>query len=50
MRRTLAAVSAQVAADADRLIDEDEVAGAVEAFDGVWNAMTQAERTSSCTS
>lgn len=44
VRRTLAAVSAQVAADADRLIDEDEVAGAVEAFDGVWNAMTQAER------
>jgi hypothetical protein len=33
-----------VAADADRLIEEDEVTGAVEAFDGVWNAMTQAER------
>ncbi len=44
VRRTLAAMSAQVAADADRLIDEDEVAGAVEAFDGVWGAMTQAER------
>jgi site-specific DNA recombinase len=44
VRRTLAAVSAQVAADAERLIDEDEVAGAVEAFDGVWDAMTQAER------
>jgi site-specific DNA recombinase len=44
VRRTLTAVSAQVAADADRLIDEDEVTGAVEAFDGVWNAMTQAER------
>ncbi|MBL9031453.1 MAG: recombinase family protein [Phycisphaerae bacterium] len=44
VRRTLAAVSAQVAADADRLIDEDEVTGAIEAFDGVWNAMTQAER------
>jgi site-specific DNA recombinase len=44
VRRTLAAVSAQVAADAERLIDEDEVAGAVEAFDGVWDAMTQSER------
>lgn len=44
VRRTLSAVSAQVAADAERLIDEDEVAGAVEAFDGVWDAMTQSER------
>ncbi len=44
VRRTLAAVSAQVAADAERLIDEDEVAGAVEAFEGIWDAMTQAER------
>lgn len=44
VRRKLAAVSAQVAADVERLIDEDEVAGAVEAFDGVWDAMTQAER------
>lgn len=44
VRRTLSAVSAQVAADAERLIDEDEVAGAVETFDGVWDAMTQSER------
>jgi site-specific DNA recombinase len=44
VRQGLAAVSAQVTADAERLVDEDEVAGAVEAFDGIWNAMTQAER------
>ncbi len=43
-KRTLAALSRQIAADRTRLIDEDEVAGAVECFDGVWSAMTQAER------
>jgi len=44
LRRTLAALSRQIEADDERLIDEDEVAGAVEAFDGVWAAMTLAER------
>ena len=43
-KRTLAALSRQIAADQVRLVDEDEVAGAVECFDGVWSAMTQAER------
>ncbi len=44
VRRTMTALSQQIEADAERLIDEDEVAGAVEAFDGVWAAMTLAER------
>lgn len=44
VRRTLTALTRQIGLDADRLIDEDEVVGAVEAFDGVWGAMTLAEQ------
>jgi site-specific DNA recombinase len=44
IRRTMTALARQIERDAERLIDEDEVVGAVEAFDGVWGAMTLAER------
>jgi site-specific DNA recombinase len=44
VRRTLAALARQIDLDAERLNDEDEVVGAVEAFDGVWGAMTLAEQ------
>ncbi len=44
IKRRLTAVEAQVARDQTRLVDEDELAGAVEAFDGVWNVLTSAER------
>ncbi len=40
----LADLDRQIAQDASRLIDRDELAGAVEAFDPMWNAMVHAER------
>ncbi len=37
-------LEAQIAAMQDRLLDEDELAGALEAFDPMWEALTTAER------
>jgi hypothetical protein len=46
--RTLSAESrrleAQTAAMRDRVLDEDELAGALEAFEPMWEALTTAER------
>lgn len=44
LRRRQEALAAAVKRDRERLVDEDEVVGAVEAFDGVWGALTGAER------
>ncbi|MCE7888123.1 MAG: recombinase family protein [Sorangiineae bacterium PRO1] len=43
-QRRITALDQQIAADSSRVVDEDELVGAVEAFDGVWTAMTAAER------
>lgn len=37
-------LDARIAAMGDRLLDEDELAGALEAFDPMWEALTTAER------
>lgn len=44
LRATIAALDRQIAADQKRLIDEDELAGAVESFDHVWGLLSPAER------
>lgn len=43
-RVRLGALEAAVAKDRERLLDEDELVGAVEAWNGVWNTLTPAER------
>ena len=43
-QRRITALDQQIAADSTRVIDEDELVGAVETFDGVWTAMTAVER------
>ncbi len=40
----MAGLDRQIARDEARLIDRDELVGAVEAFEPVWNAMVHAER------
>ncbi|MBL8758866.1 MAG: hypothetical protein JNK35_10600 [Phycisphaerae bacterium] len=43
-QRRITALDQQIAEDRTRVIDEDELVGAVETFDGVWTAMTAVER------
>ncbi len=43
-RARLAALERAIAADSDRGLDEDEMVGALDAFDGVWSALSPAER------
>ncbi|MBY0312870.1 MAG: recombinase family protein [Phycisphaerales bacterium] len=44
LKAALVAVDRQIAADRERLVDEDELAGAVESFDQVWGMLTVDEQ------
>jgi hypothetical protein len=42
--RQIAALQAQVRRDGDRLVDEDELIGTLETFDGLWAALSHGEQ------
>jgi site-specific DNA recombinase len=44
LERQITALDAQIRLDDERLLDEDELTGAVESLDGVWAALTPSER------